>query len=346
MLYHAVMEAVFTLFSAAMSALPLKPGTKIALAVSGGGDSMGMAVLMEKWVKSHGGTLLALTVDHGLRPEAKKESADVAAFFASRGITHKTLTWQGEKPTTRIQERARRARYDLLLDACRAEGAEVLALAHNLEDQTETFWMRLAHGSGLDGLAAMPPYRMQDGIMLIRPLLQASRAQLRDFCRVENIPYIDDPSNADGRYLRVKLRAFEELLETEGFTASRLAGTMEKLSAAREALQWMTDRVFDQAVAAQDETLRLDKPVWLDAPREIRLRVLSRLIRQLQPREYAVEHAALERLCDDVARHDFSGCTLGGCLFAPRAKGKILVKREEVLTAVQLEKEKKLAARK
>src|SRR5690606_3672257 len=129
----------------------------------GGGDSMALALLLHDWARARGGKILALTVDHGLRAASAAEARQTAARLAQHGIAHEILAWEGEKPCTGIQQHAREARYRLLRGACEKHGIKTLALAHNAEDQAETFWMRLAHGSGLDGLAGMAAKREEGG---------------------------------------------------------------------------------------------------------------------------------------------------------------------------------------
>ena len=128
----------------------------IAIAVSGGGDSMALVLLADRWARAQGGRVTALTVDHGLRDGSSREAAQVATWLWGLEIAHTILPWTGPKPKTGIQKAAREARYALMSDWCRGQGVLHLALAHNLEDQAETYLMRLGRGSGGDGLAAMP----------------------------------------------------------------------------------------------------------------------------------------------------------------------------------------------
>lgn len=304
-----------------LSKYGIPPGARIAAAVSGGGDSMALALLL----RQAGYAVLALTVDHGLRAGSAAEAQGVAAFFAAEKIPHRILTWEGDKPKTHIQERAREARYDLLLRACRAEGCDVLALGHNAEDQIETFWMRLAHGSGLDGLAAMAPVREVENIKMIRPLLGFSRDRLRQVCRDFGAPYVDDPSNEDSKFLRVRLRQFEETLKQEGLSPARLAQTVQKLDAARAALQWAARQALAACATWQNGEALIDRATWLTYPDDLRGRVVTAVMQQLTPQKYPPDWEALQRLCADMARPEFSGRTLGGCQFAPRKNGVLSV---------------------
>ncbi len=189
---------------AALGPLPAPP--QLAVAVSGGADSTALALLARDWVQERGGRLLALVVDHGLRPESAAEAAATVARLVRLGIATERLRWEGDKPKTRIQERAREARYRLLLAACRRHHLPVLLLGHRLEDQAETVAMRQAHGSGLLGLAGMPAVSEREGVRLLRPLLAFPRARIEATLRARGVDWIEDPSNLDPRFARARLR--------------------------------------------------------------------------------------------------------------------------------------------
>ncbi len=313
-------------FHKQMTMLGVSPADDIAVAVSGGGDSMALALLLKDFCK---GRLLALTVDHGLRKEAADEVQLVHDSLAKLGIEHRILTWVGDKPGTHIQELAREARYDLMLSECIREGIGYLSVAHNAEDLAETFWMRLSHGSGLDGLAGMSAKRKVQGVEIVRPLMSFTRDELRDYCRKKNMPWIEDPSNANEKYLRVRLRQFEDVLAEEGFTPARLAVTLQKLSDAKDALQFFADDIFSKTVIAQAEGyLTLDAEKLLSYPADICRRVVETCLAVFSQGKYPTPFEALCGLCGDLRSEGFSGRTLGGCDVFPSG-GKVLFAREE-----------------
>jgi tRNA(Ile)-lysidine synthase len=314
-----------------------KPPYRLAVAVSGGGDSLALCLLVKGFVDACGGEMLALTVDHGLRAESRAEAEAVGAQLAARRIPHRILPWQGSKPETHVQEVARAARYGLLLQACKDARMTALCVAHNLEDQIETFWMRLAHGSGLDGLAAMAPRRLVRGVPVIRPLLSVPRAALRDYCRAAGLDWAEDPSNENERFLRVKLRRFEELLAEEGLTPQRLMQTVQKLQDARAALQVMAAAAFAQAVQLHPEGYAVMARADFEAqPQDIRRRVLSRAVSAVAPQNYPPGAALDDALADILSGGGFAGRTLGGCELSPLGQDVLLTREAAAVSPAPL----------
>lgn len=196
----------------------------IALAVSGGADSLCLTLLTHQWAQKYHIPCVALTFDHKWRPESAKEAAQVKKWLAKYGIEHHTLTFAGTPAKTRKEERARQARYQALTDWCRQHHIATLLIAHNKEDQAETFLLRLARGSGVDGLSAMHPITFFDNIRLVRPLLAYSHQQLcATLKQTFHQRWIEDPSNQDTQYERVRLRQAQDILSNLGLTPHFIA---------------------------------------------------------------------------------------------------------------------------
>ncbi|WP_158044976.1 tRNA lysidine(34) synthetase TilS [Skermanella pratensis] len=191
---------------------PFEPRPRVAVGVSGGPDSLALCLLLKAWADRSGGSLLALTVDHGLRHNAAEEAVQVGSWLAARGIAHDVLRWEGSKPASGIQAAARDARQRLLADRCRSEGILHLVLAHHLEDQAETTLLRFAKGSGPDGLAGMSPLRETGAVRILRPLLGMPRARLKAVLEAAGQPWVEDPSNRSAAFARVRLRAMADTL--------------------------------------------------------------------------------------------------------------------------------------
>lgn len=311
-------------FAAAMAALaPFEPRPTVAAAVSGGPDSLALTFLLNDWLAARGGRLLAFTVDHGLRPDAAREAAWVGCLLRTHGIAHRVLRWDGPKPAGGRQAAARAARYRLLQAACAAEGVLHLALAHHLEDQAETFLLRLGRGSGLDGLAAMAAVRETAGLRLLRPLLACPKARLAATLEARGLDWIDDPSNDDQAYARVRLRRLLPGLSELGMTAERLAGASRHLGRARVALENAVAALLACAVRPDPAGfLELDPAALAGADAELSLRALARCLTTVGGGDYAPRLERLARLHARLAGGLAAGATLGGCRILPREAGE------------------------
>lgn len=231
------------------------PPGALAIACSGGSDSLALLHLASAWTRRSGRRLDVLTVDHGLRPESEAETRFVRD--KARALGHETvrLAWTGEKPATGLQDAARGARHRLLAGACARRSVTGLLLAHTLDDQAETVWMRLAAGGGWRGAAGMRPVSASPvwpegrNISLLRPLLTTRRQALRDWLAAQEIKWLDDPSNADARYTRVRVRRRLAALEQAGFRPGRLAALAGDLAALCEAETRAAGRLAQRAVS-------------------------------------------------------------------------------------------------
>jgi len=171
-----VSDREFTTLMAALG--PFERNARVAVALSGGPDSMALCVLADAWARRRGGRVVALTVDHGLRSDSATEAAVVGGWMGTLGIAHQVLAWEGTKPRSGVQAKARAARYELLTGWCRRAGILHLVLAHEMEDQAETILMRLTRGSGRHGLAGMSAVSETSGVRILRPLLGVGRERL------------------------------------------------------------------------------------------------------------------------------------------------------------------------
>ena len=314
----------------------------IAVAVSGGADSMALALLVARWANSLGGRTTGLIVDHGLRPGSAADARQVAGWLDRRGIESRILKWRGEKPETGIQAAARDARYRLLTAWCRRHDVYHLLVGHHLEDQAETFVLRLERGSGLDGLAAMPVVTELPWYRIVRPLLGLTRAELRDFLAAENQDWIEDPSNCDTAFSRVRVRRALTALGSgrhgDNKVNRRLAAAASRLGHARHELARGTARLLARTVTIYPAGHAIvDMTTIAGAPSEISRRALSRIVTCIGGRTYAPRLERLERLHARVAHGELGqGATLGGCLLSPRQNG-VLVAREPKAIREQLE---------
>lgn len=241
---------------------------RVGLAISGGPDSM---ALLHLAVAALPGRIEAATVDHGLRPEAVTETAFVGRACGALGIAHSVLTVSVTREAS-LQAAARRARYEALAAWCRKRSLAALATAHHADDQAETLLMRLARGAGLPGLTGIRTARDLGGVMLIRPLLGWRRSELAAI--VAGIATVDDPSNADLRHDRARMRA---LLAAAGkdIDPRRMAASAAHLAEADAALAWVVGEAIRSRVERTGGRMIADLE---GLPREIRRRILVRLI--------------------------------------------------------------------
>ena len=313
-------------FAAAMAGFaPFETRPALAVAVSGGRDSMALTLLAAEWAMAAGGTLTALTVDHRLRPEATAEAARVGDWLAARGIAHRILTWRGPYPQAGVQAAARTARYHLLETFCRRHGILHLLLGHQREDQVETVLMRRARQSAGIGLAGMSALRETAHLRLLRPLLALSRARLTATLAVHGQSWIDDPSNESPVYERSRVRAAQRLAPAPVSDDAGQAGMRRNDDAA-------TFRAAARCVALLPEGYaRIDAAAFAALEPERRRAVLARCITTIGGKAYAPRGARLDRLVADLAAGRLGrGRTLGGCrVVVPATRsGAWLVVRE------------------
>lgn len=318
-------------FARLMAALgPFEAHPHLAVAVSGGADSLALLLLADDWARRRGGGATGLTVDHGLRPESAAEARRIGTWLAGRAIPHVVLPWQGDKPASGLQAAARQARYDLLAGWCRRSGVLHLAVAHHLEDQAETVLLRLGHGSGLAGLAGMAAVVERPEVRVLRPLLGVSRESLRRTLRDRGQEWIEDPSNQNAAFARVRLRAAMPLLAAYGLSAPRLASTARSLGQARVAFEGSLATLLAEAVFLHPAGFALvDGAALTAAAPELARWALGRLLMVIGGTAYPPRGDRLARL-HEALRGSAAGAlaaTLGGCRLLPW-RGRLLIVRE------------------
>lgn len=291
------------------------PPKALGLAVSGGGDSVGLLVLARDWAEKNNVRLAVATVDHGLRPDAKAEAAGVATLCASWGIAHETLLWSTHEANGNLMDQARRARYRLLSDWATRHGLSDIALGHTRNDNEETFLMGLARGAGLDGLAGMRRHFPQGDVTFHRPLLDVSREDLRLLLRERDIAWVDDPTNEDTDFERVKIRQALAVLAPLELQIGKSIDNLYRTR--RDLASDLWARIEGSvAVTGPEVTLPLDTFEGLSADHQRRF--LNATLRYLSGADYAPRGQKVQRLLET----GFSeAVTLHGCaLFARKAK--------------------------
>ncbi|MFN3891654.1 MAG: tRNA lysidine(34) synthetase TilS [Beijerinckiaceae bacterium] len=302
------------LFSTELLA-PAAVASGVLVAASGGPDSMALLDLAARWRNEAAArpAVFAATVDHGLREGSRGEAQMVARFASARGVPHAILDWTGEKPLTRLQERARDARYGLLVAQARCVGANFILTAHHADDQAETILMRLLRGSAVPGLAGMTSLSERGGLTLFRPLLGVRKAGLVLHCESQGVPFVNDPSNENPRFGRTRARRLARLLETEGLGPQEWARLARRAARAEAALDFAVQASLTTHPDLPDGSLSMDMLRAL--PEEVALRRLAARACAAGGSEtvrLSRVEAAWDRLARARSAGEALGLTLGG----------------------------------
>jgi tRNA(Ile)-lysidine synthase len=299
----------------------------LAVAVSGGPDSLALAILADRWARDRGGQICALTVDHRLRPESGAEIRGLGIWLSARGIHHEVLVWSGEKPKSGIQEAARVARYRLLAGWCREQGCLHLLAGHHRDDQIETHLIRRRARSGADGLAGMSAIRELSDCRVLRPLLGLARDRLVAFLQAEDQPFLNDPSNLDPVFERSRYRR-GEVATAGGAGAVDLAAEICALGKTRASREHDVSALLVRSVSVHPAGFAvLDPSIFSSASDELAERLLSAIAIAIGGLVYSPRRERIARLRDMLVSSRARGHTLGGCRLL-RWRERVLVFRE------------------
>lgn len=300
-----------------------------AIAVSGGPDSMALALCAKEWAEKNDQRLIAFIVDHGLRSESANEAQETHERLKGIGINSEILIWEHAPIVTKLHMSARKARYRLLIDACKRRGIPDLWLAHQREDQAETILMRIAKGTGIDGLAGIAAENKVDDIRLLRPFLSVAKERLIATCQNAELRFAEDASNASEKFARGRLRRVMPLLADEGFTLDRLIDLGMRAASVKDALDFYTHTLLQEATSRDDAgAIRIDLARLSAAPCAIAGRVLSACLNEVRAEDYAPEYASLMKLIDALcADGEMPSRTLQGCMIS-KTPTHVTVQRE------------------
>jgi tRNA(Ile)-lysidine synthase len=303
---------------------PVLEFKRVALAVSGGADSLALMLLAHELAEATNerDRFVVYTVDHGLRPEAADEVDFVVREAKRLGFRARVLSWTGEKPVTGVQQAARLARYRLFGEAMLRDKVEAIATAHHIEDQAETVLMRLAHGSGVEGLRGMDTFSEVGGVTVVRPLLRVDPQDLRAVVAAAGLTPVVDPSNSDLDYERVRWRLMLPQLAALGLDANRLARFADRMRDADTAVVAMTAEAMSMVVfSPEGNEAAFGRDLLIAVPRAVAVRVVGRVLERIGGGRRPHALAAVEELTDRLIR-DRATTTLHGCIV--RGKGKTI----------------------
>ncbi|MDF3033528.1 MAG: tilS [Alphaproteobacteria bacterium] len=316
----------FNQFMAALA--PFESPPVIAVATSGGPDSLALALLSHEWATKQGGKAIAVTIDHQLREGSTAEAYQVKAWLNAREMEHHTLTWirteENKAPQTAIQAAAREARYHLLGQWCKNQGVKHLLTAHHAQDQLETFMIRFAKGSGLRGLTSIQEVVTTDFGRIVRPLLTVDPNRLKATLEEANQPFLLDPSNRNENFTRIRWRQLLPSLAQEGITTHTLQETLDRLNHAQRLIDQHIAGLLRQHAMLSPYGYAMLKQEALEGSPEAFEEMLKRLLATIGTRLYPARRQALHQAMDRMASgHSF---TLGGCQILCKPEGWWIVR--------------------
>ena len=302
-------EKVFAAFDQHIAA----PSCTIVVAVSGGADSLALTLLANEYAKSKEQAIETVTVDHGLRSESKAEAATVFGILSAQNISHNTLVWQHEENVNRKHERARAARYQLLIDFCKKYENPVLMTAHHAQDQAETILMRFLKGSGPAGFQAIQAIRHEDGIPIIRPLLGIAPSDLREYLNQQNITWIEDPSNTDANYERTRVRQLVQHIKDLGWDENGIITSAAKIYSVHQSLENLTSGYAEDFVI-NNSPLTVDQPIFFACPLQIQQEWLRSAIWSIGEASYPKPYSTIDAVLEIIKQPKVAGYKIAGCL--------------------------------
>jgi tRNA(Ile)-lysidine synthase len=286
-----------------------------AIGVSGGSDSLCLAYFSKIYASEFNNKIYFLIVDHKLRKESQKESLKVKKILSKKEIKSTILNWKGKIPKSNIQLNARNIRYSLISRYCLRKKIKNLIVAHHMDDQIENFFIRLFRGSGLTGLSSMSDkFEYSKNLRIIRPFLNFKKEDLKHVTQKYFKTYIQDPSNNDKKYLRIKIRKYRKNLEDEGLDDSKIIKTINNLNSANKALNYYKNQALCKHVSflSKNECL-INKKLFGEEASEVIFKCFSAILSLISSSYYPPRSKKIINLIHRVKKVDFIKSTLGGC---------------------------------
>ena len=297
---------------------------KYLVAVSGGPDSLALAALTKAYKYQNKTNFHYVLVNHNIRKNSNQEAKKVKKILKNQKINLKILL-NKKKITKNIQAEARKARYELLLNYCKKNKIKILLTAHNLEDQVETFLIRLSRGSGLKGLAAMKTYsNINKQVILFRPLLDTKKNFLIKISKNIFGDYIKDPSNKNSKFLRTKVRSLKKPLENSGIKYERIFKSIQNLSLSKSTLDEYLRNIFEKLIIKKKKEILINYKEYKDLRSETKIALINEAIKKIKKNYYDLRSKKVENLIKNLDRGDFKKATLGGCIFLKKGENLCL----------------------
>ena len=306
------LSAIFFNFKSKLDSLKKK---KYLVAVSGGPDSLALVALTKAYTFFSKTKFYFLLVDHNIRKNSNQEAKRVKNLLKKENLTLK-ISLNKKKITKNIQAEARIVRYDILKSFCKKNNIKVILTAHNLEDQVETFLIRLSRGSGLKGLSAMKSLsKINNQVSLFRPLLDTQKKFLTKISKTIFGKYLKDPSNKNQKYLRTKMRNLKKPLEKSGIKYEKIFKSIQNLSQSKKTLEGYLSQIFKESIKKSNSEILINFKRYKDLNKDTKIAIINQSIKQLKSNYYDLRSKKVENLISNLDKKNFKNSTLGGCIF-------------------------------
>ena len=297
---------------------------KYVVAVSGGPDSLALAALTKAYNFYTKVKFYYVLVDHNIRKDSSQEAHKVKQLLKKKNINLKIFL-NKKKIVKNIQAEARNARYEALISYCKKYKVNVLLTAHNLEDQVETFFIRLSRGSGLRGLSSMKPFsKINSQVNLYRPLLDTKKNSLIKISKNTFGKYFKDPSNKNKKYLRTKVRNLKKPLENSGIKYDQIFKSIQNLSLSKITLDEYLNATFKKLIRKDKKEIIINFSKYLNLSRDTKMALINKSIKQLKNNYYDLRSRKVDNLIENLEKKKFKKSTLGGCIFFKKGKNLCL----------------------
>jgi len=314
-LKHLNNKDILKVFKEFKKAIDVK--SKYAAAISGGSDSLALAYFCKCISTIYNTKIQYYLIDHKLRKESTKEANKVLQILKKLKINCKILTWKGKKPKSNIQSIARNKRYALLTNECKKSKIPFLLLGHHIDDLYENFLLRILRGSGLKGLISMDKISESNfnNIKIIRPLIDIKKSELKKISKKVFNFFVEDPSNVDESFKRIRIRKLINVLELEGLDKNKLKLTIKNLKDSNNAIKFYTKNNIDKnsIFFKEKNTFFLNKS-FFNQPNEITFRSFGEIIKKIGKKYYLPRGKSISAIVSDIKSKKLKKTTLGGCV--------------------------------
>ncbi|NLE04695.1 MAG: tRNA lysidine(34) synthetase TilS [Crenarchaeota archaeon] len=291
---------------------------KIAVAVSGGVDSLSLVILANEYFSKINAKIIGITVDHKLRSSSTDEAIYINKLLKDYNIEHHILTWHRKIPGINVNEdMARNARYSLIEEFCEKHNIETIMVGHHIQDQAENFLIRLFRGSGIKGLSSIQKISKRNNITIVRPFLDEKKENLKNFLEENHIKWIEDESNSDEKYLRNKIRNFINSFEDKDLIVKRINSAVNTFQIANDIIEENIEELEKNKTFSENE-INLDKFINLD--KELQLRILSKILKKTSGKNSELRAEKLERLLELIKNNQIKNYELNHCRFKHNIK--------------------------